>query len=101
MSENRGEGWDFPPLNNLGDAVVPLLAGNSILLKPSPHMPLSARRTQIAVARSRTSRRRLPGGRRRCRSRTACIHRLTPDKGRFPTVDGGNFEYAADTCPPT
>jgi acyl-CoA reductase-like NAD-dependent aldehyde dehydrogenase len=33
-------------LNNFGDAVAPLLAGNSVLLKPSPHSPLTSRRMQ-------------------------------------------------------
>jgi acyl-CoA reductase-like NAD-dependent aldehyde dehydrogenase len=36
--------WNFPLLNNFGDAVAPLLAGNSVLLKPSPHTPLTSRR---------------------------------------------------------
>ena len=38
--------WNFPLLNNFGDAVAPLLAGNSVLLKPSPHTPLTSRRMQ-------------------------------------------------------
>jgi len=38
--------WNFPLLNNFGDAVSPLLAGNSVLLKPSPHTPLTSRRIQ-------------------------------------------------------
>jgi len=36
--------WNFPLLNNFGDAVAPLLAGNSVLLKPSPYTPLTSRR---------------------------------------------------------
>jgi acyl-CoA reductase-like NAD-dependent aldehyde dehydrogenase len=36
--------WNFPLLNNFGDAVAPLLAGNSVVLKPSPHTPLTSRR---------------------------------------------------------
>jgi acyl-CoA reductase-like NAD-dependent aldehyde dehydrogenase len=36
--------WNFPLLNNFGDAVAPLLAGNSVLLKPSPYTPKTSRR---------------------------------------------------------
>ena len=36
--------WNFPLLNNFGDAVAPLLAGNSVVLKPSPHTPGASRR---------------------------------------------------------
>lgn len=36
--------WNFPLLNNFGDAVAPLLAGNSVVLKPSPHTPQTSRR---------------------------------------------------------
>ncbi|HEX7507303.1 MAG TPA: aldehyde dehydrogenase family protein [Polyangia bacterium] len=39
--------WNFPLLNNFGDAVAPLLAGNAVLLKPSPHTPEISRRMQI------------------------------------------------------
>ena len=35
---------NFPLLNNFGDAVAPLLAGNSVVLKPSPHTPHTSRR---------------------------------------------------------
>jgi acyl-CoA reductase-like NAD-dependent aldehyde dehydrogenase len=35
---------NFPLLNNFGDAVAPLLAGNSVVLKPSPHTPGASRR---------------------------------------------------------
>jgi succinate-semialdehyde dehydrogenase / glutarate-semialdehyde dehydrogenase len=38
--------WNFPLLNNFGDAVAPLLAGNSVVLKPSPHTPRTSRRVQ-------------------------------------------------------
>jgi acyl-CoA reductase-like NAD-dependent aldehyde dehydrogenase len=38
--------WNFPLLNNFGDAVAPLLAGNSVLLKPSPHTPRTSHRMQ-------------------------------------------------------
>jgi succinate-semialdehyde dehydrogenase/glutarate-semialdehyde dehydrogenase len=38
--------WNFPLLNNFGDAVAPLLAGNSVLLKPSPHTPRTSRRME-------------------------------------------------------
>ena len=38
--------WNFPLLNNFGDAVAPLLAGNSVVLKPSPHTPQTSRRMQ-------------------------------------------------------
>jgi acyl-CoA reductase-like NAD-dependent aldehyde dehydrogenase len=36
--------WNFPLLNNFGDAVAPLLAGNAVVLKPSPHTPGVSRR---------------------------------------------------------
>jgi acyl-CoA reductase-like NAD-dependent aldehyde dehydrogenase len=39
--------WNFPLLNNFGDAVAPLLAGNAVLLKPSPYTPQVSRRMQI------------------------------------------------------
>jgi acyl-CoA reductase-like NAD-dependent aldehyde dehydrogenase len=38
--------WNFPLLNNFGDAVAPLLAGNSVVLKPSPHTPRTSLRVQ-------------------------------------------------------
>jgi acyl-CoA reductase-like NAD-dependent aldehyde dehydrogenase len=38
--------WNFPLLNNVGDAVAPLLAGNAVLLKPSPHTPGASRRVE-------------------------------------------------------
>ena len=38
--------WNFPLLNNFGDAVAPLLAGNSVVLKPSPHTPQTSLRVQ-------------------------------------------------------
>jgi acyl-CoA reductase-like NAD-dependent aldehyde dehydrogenase len=37
---------NFPLLNNFGDAVAPLLAGNSVVLKPSPRTPGPSRRMQ-------------------------------------------------------
>jgi acyl-CoA reductase-like NAD-dependent aldehyde dehydrogenase len=37
---------NFPLLNNFGDAVAPLLAGNSVVLKPSPHTPKTSLRVQ-------------------------------------------------------
>jgi succinate-semialdehyde dehydrogenase / glutarate-semialdehyde dehydrogenase len=39
--------WNFPLLNNFGDAIAPLLAGNSVLLKPSPHTPRTSRRMAV------------------------------------------------------
>ena len=36
--------WNFPLLNNFGDCIAPLLAGNSVVLKPSPHTPRTSRR---------------------------------------------------------
>lgn len=36
--------WNFPLLNNFGDAVAPLLAGNTVILKPSPHTPRTSLR---------------------------------------------------------
>jgi acyl-CoA reductase-like NAD-dependent aldehyde dehydrogenase len=38
---------NFPLLNNFGDAVAPLLAGNCVVLKPSPRTPGASRRMQI------------------------------------------------------
>jgi acyl-CoA reductase-like NAD-dependent aldehyde dehydrogenase len=38
--------WNFPLLNNFGDAIAPLVAGNAVLLKPSPHTPLTSRRVE-------------------------------------------------------
>ena len=35
---------NFPLLNNFADAVAPLLAGNSVVLKPSPRTPQTSRR---------------------------------------------------------
>jgi succinate-semialdehyde dehydrogenase/glutarate-semialdehyde dehydrogenase len=37
---------NFPLLNNYGDAIGPLLAGNCVLLKPSPKTPGTARRIE-------------------------------------------------------
>jgi acyl-CoA reductase-like NAD-dependent aldehyde dehydrogenase len=39
--------WNFPILNNAGDAVAPLLAGNAVVLKPSEVTPL----TSVLLAR--------------------------------------------------
>lgn len=38
--------WNFPLLNNFGDAIAPLMAGNAVVLKPSPHTPGASRRMQ-------------------------------------------------------
>lgn len=38
--------WNFPLLNNFGDAVAPLLAGNAVVLKPSPYAPQTSLRVQ-------------------------------------------------------
>jgi acyl-CoA reductase-like NAD-dependent aldehyde dehydrogenase len=38
---------NFPLLNNFGDAVAPLLAGNSVVLKPSPQTPRTSLRVQV------------------------------------------------------
>jgi succinate-semialdehyde dehydrogenase/glutarate-semialdehyde dehydrogenase len=37
---------NFPLLNNFGDAVAPLLAGNAVVLKPSSHTPRTSLRMQ-------------------------------------------------------
>lgn len=34
--------WNFPLLNNFADAVAPLMAGNAVVLKPSPVTPLTS-----------------------------------------------------------
>jgi acyl-CoA reductase-like NAD-dependent aldehyde dehydrogenase len=36
--------WNWPLLNNYADCVAPLLAGNAVLLKPSPLTPLTSLR---------------------------------------------------------
>ena len=38
--------FNFPLLSNFGDAVGPLLAGNAVVLKPSPHTPRTSLRMQ-------------------------------------------------------
>ena len=38
--------WNFPLLNNFGDAIAALVAGNAVLLKPSPYTPLTSRRVE-------------------------------------------------------
>lgn len=35
---------NFPLLNNFGDAIAPLVAGNAVVLKPSPRTPQASRR---------------------------------------------------------
>jgi acyl-CoA reductase-like NAD-dependent aldehyde dehydrogenase len=36
--------WNWPLLNNYGDCVAPLAAGNAVILKPSEHTPLTSLR---------------------------------------------------------
>ena len=36
--------WNWPLLNNYGDCVAPLTAGNAVILKPSEHTPLTSLR---------------------------------------------------------
>jgi len=38
--------WNFPLLNNFGDAIAPLLAGNAVILKPSPFTPSASLRVE-------------------------------------------------------
>ena len=38
--------WNFPLLNNYGDAIAPLLAGNAVILKPSPFTPSASLRVE-------------------------------------------------------
>jgi acyl-CoA reductase-like NAD-dependent aldehyde dehydrogenase len=38
--------WNWPLLNNYADCVAPLLAGNTVVLKPSPITPLTSLRVQ-------------------------------------------------------
>lgn len=38
--------WNWPLLNNFADAVAPLVAGNSVVLKPSPVTPLTSLRVR-------------------------------------------------------
>ena len=35
--------WNFPIVNSFGDCIPALMAGNSVILKPSEVTPLSAR----------------------------------------------------------
>ena len=35
--------WNWPLLNNFADAIAPLMAGNAVVLKPSPLTPLTSR----------------------------------------------------------
>lgn len=42
--------WNWPLLNNYGDCIGPLAAGNAVVLKPSEHTPLSSLRI-AALAR--------------------------------------------------
>src|SRR4029079_6169037 len=42
--------WNWPLLNNYGDCVGPLTAGNAVVLKPSEHTPLTSLRI-AALAR--------------------------------------------------
>lgn len=39
--------WNWPLLNNFADAVAPLLAGNSVVLKPSEWTPLTSLRIAV------------------------------------------------------
>lgn len=39
--------WNFPLQNNFGDSVAPLLAGNAVILKPSPFTPATSRRVEM------------------------------------------------------
>jgi acyl-CoA reductase-like NAD-dependent aldehyde dehydrogenase len=36
--------WNWPLLNNYGDCIAPLVAGNAVVLKPSEHTPLTSLR---------------------------------------------------------
>jgi len=42
--------WNWPLLNNYGDCIAPLAAGNAVVLKPSEHTPLTSLRI-AALAR--------------------------------------------------
>jgi len=68
--------WNFPLLNNFGDAISPLVAGNSVVLKPSPHSP----RTSLHMQ--------------------ALWRELGLPEGVFQVVEGGNEVGCAlvDSC---
>jgi acyl-CoA reductase-like NAD-dependent aldehyde dehydrogenase len=42
--------WNWPLLNNYGDCIAPLIAGNAVVLKPSEHTPMTSLRV-AALAR--------------------------------------------------
>src|SRR5436190_4616712 len=42
--------WNWPLLNNYGDCIGPLVAGNAVVLKPSEHTPLTSLRVAEIAA---------------------------------------------------
>ena len=80
--------WNYPLLNSFGDAIPALMAGNSVILKPSELTPLTSLLLAEGLARVRTAGGRLRrrdrrsrhgrGGRGRRRLRD--VHRLDGDR---------------------
>lgn len=44
--------WNFPYLTSINSVLPALVAGNAVLLKPSPQTPLTAERFQLALERA-------------------------------------------------
>ena len=53
--------WNYPLTNSFGDCIPALMAGNSVILKPSEVTPLTSHADGRRAARVRPARRRLPG----------------------------------------
>ena len=60
--------WNYPLTNSFGDCIPALMAGNSVVLKPSEVTPLTNLMMAEAAARVRGARGRLPGRDRRWRA---------------------------------
>ena len=80
--------WNYPLTNSFGDCIPALLAGNSVILKPSEITPLTSLLLAEGLRRERPARRRLPGRHRprrdrrgaRRRGRHDHVHRLDADR---------------------
>ena len=72
--------WNYPLINNFGDAIPALMAGNTVLLKPSSITPDDLAPGRRGHARDRRTRRCLPRrlGRRRNRVGGGRLHRHGP-----------------------
>ena len=84
--------WNYPLANSFGDGMPALMAGNSVILKPSEITPLTSLLMaeglrecglpegvlQVATGRGETGAALIERGRHRD------VHRLDPDRGRSP-----------------